>query len=133
MDDSSSDEEFDLHEEEEIAMLVAMHKRNKPKHGCSVYGRAFIRRERIDAHKRLVRSYFVSSPVFPENYFRRRFRMSKDLFFRICNEVKQHNPVFEHKRRLEKMLRGHLGFCNPNLLLCEDHLDFGIKISFGTS
>ena len=62
VDDLSSDEEFDLHEEEEIAMLVAMHKRNKPKHGCSVYGRAFIRRERIDAHKRLVRNYFASSP-----------------------------------------------------------------------
>ena len=44
VDDSSSDEEFDLHEEEEIAMLVAMHKRKKPKHGGSVYGRAFIRR-----------------------------------------------------------------------------------------
>ena len=36
VDDSSSDEEFDLHEEEEIAMLVAMHKRKKPKHGGSV-------------------------------------------------------------------------------------------------
>ena len=64
VDDSSSDEEFDLHEEEEIAMLVAMHKRKKPKHGGSVYGRAFIRRERIDAHKRLVRNYFASSHVF---------------------------------------------------------------------
>ena len=42
VDDSSSDEEFDLHEEEEIAMLVAMHKRKKPKHGGSVYGRASI-------------------------------------------------------------------------------------------
>ena len=45
VDDSSSDEEF------EIAMLVAMHKRKKPKHGGSVYGRAFIRREWIDVHK----------------------------------------------------------------------------------
>ena len=51
VDDSSSDEEFDLHEEEDIAMLVTMHKGKKPKHGGSVYGRAFIRRERIDAHK----------------------------------------------------------------------------------
>lgn len=97
VDDSSSDEEFDLHEEEEVAMLVAMHKRKKPKHGGSVHGRTFIRRKRIDAHKRLVRNYFASSPVFPENYFRHRFRMSKGLFFRICNSVKQHNPVFEQK------------------------------------
>ena len=32
-DDSSSDDEFDLHKEEDIAMLVAMHKGKKPKHG----------------------------------------------------------------------------------------------------
>ena len=48
-------------------------------------------------------------------------------------KVGKNSPFIMHKRRLEKMLRGHLGFCNPNLLLCEDHLDFGIKRSFGTS
>ena len=56
VDASSSDDEFDLHEEEEIDMLVTMHKRKKPKHGGSVYGRAFIQRERIDVHKQLVRN-----------------------------------------------------------------------------
>ena len=45
-------------------MLVAMHKRKKPKHGGSVYGHAFIRRERIDAHKRLVRNYFCIITCF---------------------------------------------------------------------
>ena len=69
VDDSSSDEEFDLHEEEDIAMLVAMHKGKKPKHGGSVYGRAFIRRELIDTHKRLMCNYFGSPPVFLDNYF----------------------------------------------------------------
>ena len=48
-------------------------------------------------------------------------------------EGKKELVFIMHKRRLKKMLRGHLGFCNPNLLLCEDHLDFGIKRSFGTS
>ena len=88
VDDSSSDEEFDLHEEEEIAMLVAMHKRKKPKHGGSVYVRAFIRRERVEAHKRLMRNYFGLPFVFWERCFRRLFRMSKDLFIHICNSVK---------------------------------------------
>ncbi|XP_073359807.1 uncharacterized protein [Aegilops tauschii subsp. strangulata] len=32
--------------------------------------------------------------------------MSKDLFFRICNEVKQHNPVFEQRRNCAGLL-GH--------------------------
>ena len=48
MDDSSSDEEFDLNEEEDIAMLVAMPKRKKPKYCGSVYGHEFIRRERVE-------------------------------------------------------------------------------------
>ena len=38
VDDSSSDVEFDLNEEEDIAMLVVMHKGKKPKHGGYVYG-----------------------------------------------------------------------------------------------
>ena len=50
VDDSSSDEEFDLNKEENIAM----HKGKKPTHGGSIYGRAFNRRERIDAHKKLI-------------------------------------------------------------------------------
>ena len=52
VDDSSSDEEFDLHEVKEVAMLVAMHKRKKPKHGGSVYGRALIHRD-TDVHDQL--------------------------------------------------------------------------------
>ena len=38
MDDSLLDEEFDFTEEEDIAMLVAMHKRKKLKHGSSMFG-----------------------------------------------------------------------------------------------
>jgi hypothetical protein len=95
-----------LNEEEDIAMLVAMHKGKKPKHGGSVYGRAFIRRERVEAHKWLMRNYFGSPPVFPERYFRRRFRISKDLFIHICNSVKQHDRSFEQRRNCAGLL-GH--------------------------
>jgi hypothetical protein len=106
MDDYSSDEEFDLNKEEDIAMLVAMHKGKKPKHGGSVYGHAFIRRERVEARKRLTRNYFGSPPVFPERYFRRWFRMSKDLFIHICNSVKQHDRSIEQRRNCAGLL-GH--------------------------
>ena len=106
MDDSSSDEEFDLNEKEDVAMLVAMQKGKNSKHGGSVYGRAFIQIERVEAHKTLMHNYFSSTPVFPERYFRRRFRMSKDLFIHICNSVKQHNPAFEQRRNCARLL-GH--------------------------
>lgn len=65
-DDSSKDEEFDLAEEKDIALLVAMHERKKPKHDGSVFGREFIRRERVQAHERLMCNYFGTPHVFSE-------------------------------------------------------------------
>ena len=76
----SSDEEWDIQEEEEMAMLWAMRARKRPKHGGSFLGRQKLWRERIEAHDKLMRSYFVENPTFPESYFRRRFRMSINLF-----------------------------------------------------
>ena len=46
----SSEEEFDIEEEEDLAMILAMHINKKPKHGGSVMGREKIWRDRIDAH-----------------------------------------------------------------------------------
>ena len=37
----SSEEEFDMEEEEDLAMIIAMHINKKPKHGGSVMGREF--------------------------------------------------------------------------------------------
>ena len=37
----SSEEEFDMEEEEDLAMILAMHINKKLKHGCSVMGRHF--------------------------------------------------------------------------------------------
>jgi hypothetical protein len=42
-----------------------------------------LHRERIEGHEKLMRSYFNENPIFPENYFWRRFRMSIDLFKHI--------------------------------------------------
>ena len=80
----SFDEEFDLQEEEDLAMVLAMHINKKPKHGGSVFGRQKLWKERIDAHNRLMRNYFAENPTYPESYFRRRFRMSIKLFKHIA-------------------------------------------------
>ena len=61
----SSGEEFDLQEEEDLAMVLAMHINRKPKHGGSVFGRQKICRERIDAQNRLMRNYFEENPTYP--------------------------------------------------------------------
>ena len=90
----SSEEEFDMEEEEDLAMILAMHINKKLKHGGSVMGRQKIWRDRIDAHNRLMRHYFVENPTYPESYFRRRFRMSIELFGRIAEKLASHDPFF---------------------------------------
>ena len=90
----SSEEEFDMEEEEDLAMILAMHINKKPKHGGSVMGRQKIWRDRIDAHNRLMRHYFVENPTYPESYFRRRFRMSTELFRRIAEKLASHDRFF---------------------------------------
>lgn len=93
-DDSSLDEEFDLSEEEDIAMIVMMHKNKRLKHGGSVFGREFLWREQKEAGGRLIRNYFDPNHGYPERYFRCWLRMSTGLFLQTCNAVKQHDWSF---------------------------------------
>ena len=71
MSSCSSEEEFDMEEEEDLAMILAMHINKKPKHGGSVMGRQKIWKYRIDAHNILIRHYFADNAVYPELSFRR--------------------------------------------------------------
>ena len=90
----SSEEEFDIEEEEDLAIILAMHINKKPKHGGSVMGRQKIWRDKIDADNRLMRHYFVENLTYPESYFRRRFRMSTGLFRRIAEKLASHDRFF---------------------------------------
>jgi hypothetical protein len=57
-DYSSSDEEWDMSEDEDIAMILAIHHNNKrPKHGGSVLGREKLWRERIEGNNKLIHNY----------------------------------------------------------------------------
>lgn len=46
-----------------------------------------VRRKKQAGHVKLMEDYFVDAPVFGPRTFRRRFRMSRDLFIRIANAV----------------------------------------------
>ena len=54
-------EEFDLAEEEDIAMLTMVHKNKRAKHDRSMFGREFLRRERVEAHERLMKLFCSKS------------------------------------------------------------------------
>ncbi|EMS55541.1 putative glucuronosyltransferase GUT1 [Triticum urartu] len=91
-------EEFNIKEEEDLAMILTMHINKKPKHGGSVMGWQKIWRDRIDAHNRLMRHYFMDNPVYPESYFWRQFRMSTELFRRIVEKLPSHDRFSQQRR-----------------------------------
>jgi hypothetical protein len=96
--DDSDDEEFDMDEDEAISMVLAWRATKKPKIGGSVFGRQKLWRERIEGHNKLMRMYFNDDARFPESYFRRRFRMSRDLFKKIAEEVAKYDTYFVQRR-----------------------------------
>ena len=130
----SSEEEFDIEEEEDLAMILAMHINKKPKHGGSVMGRQKIWRDRIDAHNRLMRHYFADNPVYPESYYRRRFRRNTELFRRIVEKLASHDRFFQQMRNAAGEL-GHNTFqkvtaalrmlARYTVDLVDDHLAMG--------
>jgi hypothetical protein len=94
-----SDDEWDAEEEEDLAIILAVRARMKrPKHGGSVIGRERLWRERLEGHAKLMRSYFIKNAIFPERYFRRRFRMSTRLFKGIAESVMEFDRFFEQRR-----------------------------------
>ena len=56
--------------------------------------RRHFKRDREAGHQRIFNDYFADNPVYPENIFRRRFRMSKALFCRIMEALENHSEFF---------------------------------------
>jgi hypothetical protein len=74
-------------------------EKSAPKHGGSRKGRApNLRRDFEGGFQTLFRDYFAKDPVFPEEIFRRRFRMHRPLFLRIVDDIKAHNNYFVQKK-----------------------------------
>ena len=48
---------------------------------------AAINRNRATTHRRLYRDYFADESVYDSNHFKRRFRLSRNLFMRICSAL----------------------------------------------
>jgi hypothetical protein len=68
------------------------------RHGGSKPGRRpNLQRDRLAGHERIYRDYFADEPVFGPELFRRRYRMSRELFLRIMEEVCAHDSFFVQK------------------------------------
>ena len=60
--------------------------------------RVHIEQNREEGNIRLWNDYFSETPTYPENLFRRRFRMNKPLFMRIVNRLSNEVEFFRQKR-----------------------------------
>ncbi|CAN7123921.1 unnamed protein product [Brassica rapa subsp. narinosa] len=53
---------------------------------------------------RLWNDYFSETPTYPENLFRRRFRMNKPLFIHIVDRLSNEVPFFRQKKTVSEGL-----------------------------
>ncbi|KAK3182868.1 hypothetical protein Dsin_030154 [Dipteronia sinensis] len=57
-------------------------------------GRWHINRDRAGSHDRIWNDYIIDECKYPSKYFRRRFRMRCELFWRILSNVEAHDVYF---------------------------------------
>jgi hypothetical protein len=51
-----------------------------------------------ESHNIIYRDYFAEKPVYAENYFKKRFRMTRETFLDIYHAVINHDPWFTRTR-----------------------------------
>ena len=103
MSESSFSDVSDWEELTEIDMLIQEFE-NEQKMQNEGAGpsqrRRYVKREREQAEARLLADYFVATPKYNEDHFRRRYRMSRKLFLEIVKGIETyietHDPLPAH-------------------------------------
>ncbi|XP_050365512.1 uncharacterized protein LOC126784055 [Argentina anserina] len=121
-EDDEDDEENDAHRRRDTTQVLAEAAgwlatnplQQQPQWGGSVPGRATLHREREVAHQKILRDYFVADPVYPPEMFRRRYRMRREVFLRMLDDVQAADPYF----RQSQDCAGRLGFSPHQKLTC---------------
>ena len=103
--------EADVQEQEHLMVLAALAgllaSNEKQRRGGSVPGRVKPKnRHRLEGYCMLYSDYFANAPLHGEKIFRCRYRMSRKLFLRIVNSIREFDSYFKCK----KDCTGKLGF-----------------------
>ncbi|XP_059635531.1 uncharacterized protein LOC132277701 [Cornus florida] len=101
--------------------------------------RRYIHRDRERSHPQLMKDYFDENCTYPPEYFHRRFRMRRELFLHILNDVNAYDNYFIQKRDTT----GRLGLSSIQKMTtairilaygcAADHCDEYIKIGESTA
>lgn len=93
--------DFLFDDADEVIQNIILHESNAPakkSSGGSKIGKSPNRERDLDGgHQRIIRDYFSENPVYPEEVFRRRFRMSSRLFRRLLREIPEQHSYFLQK------------------------------------
>ena len=99
--------EADVQEQEHFMMLAGLlASSEKPRQGGSAPGLKAKQRHRLEGYCLLYSDYFADAPLHGEKLFRRRYQMSRKLFLRIVNSIREFDSYFKCK----KDCTGTLGF-----------------------
>ena len=79
-------------------ILQQIQDQHRVSRGGSVLGHVVINRDREAVDRNLFLDYFSDNPRFNDVMFRRRYRMSRNLFLRIVDVIKAHDAYFEQQR-----------------------------------
>ena len=92
-------EEFDTYMSREVNRLIqrALQQQQPAVPRPIVHRRAVVDRDHVAAHQRLYEDYFAPEPRFGANLFRRRFRMSRELFMRIVDALERRYMCFRFR------------------------------------
>ena len=93
----------DVQEEEHLMVLAALAQllasSEKPRRGGPTPGRVKAKnRHRLQGYCMLYSDYFADAPLHCERTFRRRYRMSRKLFLRIVNSIREFDSYFIGKK-----------------------------------
>ncbi|XP_024315894.1 uncharacterized protein LOC100825708 [Brachypodium distachyon] len=82
----------------DIADMEENERTKKEKRRESVPGHIVVPRDIYGTNLRIIAQYFADPPIYNAKFFRRRYRMLRELFLRIVAEVEAHDDYFRQKR-----------------------------------
>ena len=110
LDESSDDEQIFAHvhenekEKRALELIMKLRQLREEKRASSSSAsqrrrkkKRFIKRDREEAHERLVKDYFADDSIYNESHFRRRFRMRRHLFLRIVDALQSRFDFFKQR------------------------------------
>jgi hypothetical protein len=107
-EEEKEEEEDESNDHDDLITVLILadmdYERHKKKCRGSVPGHEVVYRDMSSGHLYIVDDYFADCAIYNAKKFRRRYRMSRDLFLRIVDGVEAHDDCFKQKPNASGLL-----------------------------